>query len=146
MRSIILPLKIFLVVALISTNAFAWPWGPQDYNECVLKESQKFQGPVPSGTVAAMHRVCRERFPYKSIPAPAEANACNPPPSTGPAAREWLQTITSAKFRLLPEFMRVRERDQFIERVIARNPQVDQSTIRSQLLTYTTPPRYVACE
>ena len=148
MRSIIFPLGISIAAALFSTNASPWPWGPQTFDECIIEESQQFQGPVPGGAMASIRSVCRKRFGYEQKPktAPAESDACNPSPSAGPTMKEWYQTITSTKFRFMPEFMKISARDQFIETAIAKNPQIEATKARQMLLEYTTPPRYVACK
>lgn len=147
MEKIVTLMIALMVASFFSAAAFVWLWEPQSYDECIIEESSRFQGPAPSGAIYSVQRVCREQFPHKTAPPTPqiEAIACNPPPTTGPAARRWIKIITSTEFRFMPEFMRINERDKYIKGVIARNPDKDPVESKKILLESTTPPRYVAC-
>lgn len=58
---------IALVIALTTPlTAFAWPWGPKTFDECVVAESKEFDRPVSRGELYSIRKVCREKFPETS--------------------------------------------------------------------------------
>lgn len=142
--------RIILFVATITPlAAFGWPWGPSNFDECVIDESKKFQSEVPIGAMHSIRNVCRERFPTRIGSAPVDAKACGLKSSRAGASdsEKWSNVITSTRFRFMTEAQREGARVAFFEEHIApaATSKKQLERLRREWDRQTIPANYVSC-